>query len=100
MNNKNQQIAPDIVHEPDGSYSTSIKEFSGIKISGSSALEVMQKLDDVLEMLQKSYSQDETDWAEQISEEDRKAIMQGIQGFENGNIHSHEEALKLYGKYL
>lgn len=100
MKYKNQNITPQVVKEANGLYSASIKELSGIKVSGSSALEVEQKLKELLQMIQMSDSGNEIDWANQLSEKERIAIMQGIRDFENGNIHSHEEALKIYGRYL
>jgi hypothetical protein len=37
-------------------------------------------------------------WWETIKEEELESINRGLKDFEDGNIHSHETARKVYGK--
>ena len=40
------------------------------------------------------------DWRKKITPEEIKSIREGLKDLEEGRIHSHETAQKLYKKYL
>ena len=41
-----------------------------------------------------------TDWWEQISEQEKMDIQQGLQDIETGNVKTHDEVKEIYAKYL
>ena len=106
MKYKNLSITPVFVEEPKGGYSAYIKEIPGINIQGETKEEVKQNLVDALEMIFASKNDlnqvenVEYDWWNTLSSSEVEAIQQGLKDFENGNVHSHDEALEIYGKYL
>jgi predicted transcriptional regulator len=36
----------------------------------------------------------------EVTKKELESINRGLKDFDEGNIHSHETALKIYGKYL
>jgi predicted transcriptional regulator len=41
-----------------------------------------------------------SDWWDEVPQDHKDAISRGLKDVEEGNVHSHEEAKKLYAKYL
>jgi len=41
-----------------------------------------------------------SDWWEELSKEEIASIERGLKDIEGGRVHSHEEAKKVYEKYL
>ncbi len=52
-----------------------------------------------LRQIKEDYSQS-ADWWKHLNKEEKESIDRGLKDFEEGKIHSHEEARKLYEKYL
>lgn len=40
------------------------------------------------------------DWGEKITPEEIKSLWEGLKDLEEGRVHSHETARKIYKKYL
>ena len=62
------------------------------KINDSSIIEKIRKIHD-------EYSKT-PDWWDEISTEDKESIKRGLMDIEEGRIHSHETAKRIYEKYL
>ena len=43
---------------------------------------------------------EESDWWDEISQEEKKSIEKGLQDVKDGKIHQHADVKKLYEKYL
>jgi predicted transcriptional regulator len=56
---------------------------------------IVEKLTKIKEEYLKS-----KDWADKLNEEEIESINRGLKDFEEGKIHSHENARKIYEKYL
>jgi hypothetical protein len=56
---------------------------------------VIKKLKGIREDYSKS-----TDWWETLKKEELESINRGLKDFEEGRVHSHETARKIYEKYL
>jgi hypothetical protein len=56
---------------------------------------VIEKLKDI----RKNYIQTK-DWGETLSQEEIESIEAGLKDLEEGRVHSHETAKKVYEKYL
>ncbi|MCD6598202.1 MAG: hypothetical protein J7L04_10965 [Bacteroidales bacterium] len=52
-----------------------------------------------LKQMREDYSKS-TDWWDEISIEEKKSIARGLKDLEEGRVHSHEMAKKIYEKYL
>ena len=39
------------------------------------------------------------DWFDELSEENQKIVLEGLAQADNGETMTHEEAVKLFGKY-
>jgi predicted RNase H-like HicB family nuclease len=106
MEYKNLSLTTVFVEDPNGGYSAYIEEIPGINTQGKTKEEAEDNLRDALKMILESRNQlqeageGETDWWDGLSHSEIESINQGLKDFEEGKIHSHEEALKIYGKYL
>ncbi len=49
--------------------------------------------------LKEDYSKS-TDWWDTLKKEELESINRGLKDFEEGRMHSHETAQKIYGKHL
>jgi len=49
--------------------------------------------------IRKEYSKSE-DWWNSLKKEEIESIKRGLKDFEEGRVHSHETARKIYEKYL
>ena len=54
---------------------------------------------DKLRQIKEDYSNSE-DWWETLKKEELESINRGLKDIEDGRIHSHETARKIYEKYL
>lgn len=67
-------------------------------------IEWIAKLNDsrTIEMLMKFKENftKQNDWWNQISVEEKESIERGLKDVEDGKVHSHESAKKIYEKYL
>ena len=54
----------------------------------------------IIEKLMKFRESEKADWWNEISEREKESIEEGIKDSNSGNIESHSEAKKLYGKWL
>jgi predicted transcriptional regulator len=54
---------------------------------------------DRLRKLKEDYSQSK-DWWDTLKKEEIESISRGLKDFEEGRIHSHDTARKIYEKYL
>ena len=54
---------------------------------------------DKIKKIMDDYSNSE-DWGEALKNEELKSINRGLKDFEEGKVHSHETARKIYEKYL
>jgi len=52
-----------------------------------------------LKQMREDYSKS-TDWWDKISIEEKESIARGLKDLEEGRVHSHEMAKKIYEKYL
>ncbi len=52
-----------------------------------------------LKQMREDYSKS-TDWWDEISIEEKKSIARELKDLEEGRVHSHEMAKKIYEKYL
>jgi len=52
---------------------------------------------DKIKSIKADYS---NDWWDQISEEEKESIQQGLLDIEEGNVKTHEEVKQIYAKYL
>jgi predicted RNase H-like HicB family nuclease len=106
MEYKDLTFTPVFVEDPEGGYSAYIEEIPGVNMQGKTKEEAEENLRDALAMILESRNQPEgskegeADWWDGLSNSEIESIKQGLKDFEEGNIHSHEEALKVYGKYL
>jgi predicted RNase H-like HicB family nuclease len=106
MKYKNLTFTPVFVEDPKGGYSAYIEEIPGVKTQGETKEEAEDNLGDALAVILESRNQlegsreGESDWWYGLSNSEIESIKQGLEDFEEGNIHSHDEALKVYGKYL
>ncbi|MFP9097487.1 hypothetical protein ACLI09_00405 [Flavobacterium sp. RHBU_24] len=57
-----------------------------------------ENLLDKLESLLRLYKK-QTDWADELSDEELAEIDEGIADIENGNVFEHEEVMKLFDKW-
>lgn len=60
--------------------------------------ELLGNVNDYIDFLKEKYL--DKDWANQLSETQKKSIEKGISDIENGNIISHEEAKQKIRNYL
>ena len=60
--------------------------------------ELLGNVNDYIDFLKEKYLT--KDWANQLSETQKKSIKKGISDIENGNIISHEEAKQKIRNYL
>lgn len=106
MEYKNLSLTAVFVEDPEGGYSAYIEEIPGVNTQGETKEEAEENLRDALAMILESRNQLEIsgegkkDWWDGLSNSEIESINQGLKDFVEGNIHSHEEALKVYGKYL
>lgn len=106
MEYKNLSLTAVFVEDPKGGYSAYIEEIPGVNTQGETLEEARENLKDALAMILDSRNQleasreGESDWWDRLSKSEIESINQGLKDFEEGNIHSHDEALKIYGKYL
>ncbi len=67
-------------------------------------IEWIARLNDssVIEKLKKIYEENSqsSDWWNEISISEKESIERGLKDIEEGRIHSHETARKVYEKYL
>jgi len=54
----------------------------------------------VIEKIIKLRESEKSDWWEEISEEEKRSIEQGIKDADSGKLNPHSEANKLYEKWL
>ena len=52
-----------------------------------------------LKQFREEYSKS-SDWWDEISITEKESIERGLKDIENGKVHSHDSAKKIYGKYL
>jgi len=106
MEYKSLTFTPVFVEDTKGGYSAYIEEIPGVNTQGKTKEEAEENLRDALAMIIESRNQlqglceRESDWWDGLSNSELESIKQGLKDFEEGNIHSHDEALKVYGKYL
>ena len=67
-------------------------------------IEWISKLNDIsviekLKKLKEDYS-NSNDWWDALKKEELESINRGLKDFEEGRVHSHETARKIYEKYL
>lgn len=67
-------------------------------------IEWISKLNDIsviekLKKLKEDYSNSK-DWWDALKKEELESINRGLKDFEEGRVHSHETARKIYEKYL
>ncbi len=67
-------------------------------------IEWISKLNDAsiigkLRSVQMDYSESK-DWWDALKKEEMESINRGLKDFEEGRVHSHETARKIYEKYL
>ena len=67
-------------------------------------IEWITKLNDTaiinrLKVIKEEYSKS-TDWWDTLKKEELESITRGLKDIEEGRIHSHETAKKIYEKYL
>ncbi len=67
-------------------------------------IEWISKLNDTsiinrLRQIKEDYSTSK-DWWDALKKEEIESINRGLEDFEEGKIHSHDTARKIYGKYL
>ena len=67
-------------------------------------IEWISKLNDIsviekLKKLKEDYSNSK-DWWDALKKEELESINRGLKDFEEGRVHSHEIARKIYEKYL
>ena len=60
--------------------------------------ELLGNVNDYIDFLKEKYL--DKDWANKLSESQKKSIEKGISDIENGNIISHEEAKQKIRNYL
>ena len=58
-----------------------------------------QSLLDYLSTIKNSVK-NESDWWEELSEDQKKSIQKGIKDIEEGRFHTHESVMKKYEQYL
>jgi predicted transcriptional regulator len=67
-------------------------------------IEWIARLNDssVIEKLKKIYEENSqtSDWWNEISLQEKESIERGLKDIEEGKVHSHETARKVYEKYL
>jgi predicted RNase H-like HicB family nuclease len=106
MEYKNLSLTAVFVEDPEGGYSAYIEEIPGVNTQGETKEEAENNLRDALDRILESGEQlteihnAEYDLWKGLSNSEIEGIKQGLKDFEEGNIHSHDEALKVYGKYL
>ena len=61
--------------------------------------EFLGQVNDYIDFL-KSENSGEKDWAENLTDSQKKSIDRGIEDIKNGNTYSHEEAKEKIKKYL
>jgi predicted transcriptional regulator len=54
---------------------------------------------DRLKAIKEDYSKSK-DWSNTLNEEELQSINRGLRDFEEGRVHTHENARKIYEKYL
>jgi len=52
-----------------------------------------------LRKIKEDYSESE-DWWDELNQEEIDSIKRGLKDIQDGKVHSHEEARKIYGKHL
>ena len=57
------------------------------------------KLLKMLKAIIESYQSEEEDWWFTLSKEEQEEIKEGLQQYENGEVVSHEEAMKIFDKW-
>lgn len=67
-------------------------------------IEWISKLNDTsiihrLRQVKEEYSKSK-EWWDTLNKEEIESIKRGLKDFEEGKIHSHDTAQKIYGKYL
>jgi hypothetical protein len=67
-------------------------------------IEWISKLNDTsiiekIKEIRKNYSQSK-DWGDTLTQEEIESIEEGLKDLEEGKVHSHETAKKIYEKYL
>lgn len=67
-------------------------------------IEWISKLNDIsiiekIKKIRKNYIQSK-DWGDTLNQEEIESIEEGLKDLEEGRIHSHETARKIYEKYL
>lgn len=67
-------------------------------------IEWIAKLNDVsvlekLNQIRKEHTSS-SDWWDEISLDEKKSIERGLKDIEEGKVHSHDEARKIYERYL
>ncbi len=62
----------------------------------------LSTLDDksIIEKIMKLRESEKVDWWENISNQEKKSIEQGMEDAASGRMKPHSEAKKLYGKWL
>ncbi|WP_108424668.1 hypothetical protein [Flagellimonas amoyensis] len=62
----------------------------------------LSTLDDksIIEKIMKLRESEKVDWWENISDQEKKSIEQGMEDAASGRMKPHSEAKKLYGKWL
>ena len=53
----------------------------------------------MLKALIETYKSEEEDWWFTLSKEEQEEIKEGLQQYENGEVVSHEEAMKIFDKW-
>jgi hypothetical protein len=67
-------------------------------------IEWISKLNDIsiiekIKKIRKNYIQSK-DWGDTLNQEEIESIEEGLKDLEEGRVHSHETAKKVYEKYL
>jgi hypothetical protein len=67
-------------------------------------IEWISKLNDIsiiekIKKIRKNYIQSK-DWGDTLNQEEIESIEEGLKDLEEGRVHSHETARKVYEKYL
>jgi len=106
MKYKNLIFTPVFVEDPKGGYSAYIEEIPGVNTHGKTIEEAEENLQDGVTMIFESRNQikiageTDSDWWNGLTNSEIDSINLGLKDFEEGNVHDHDEALKIYGKYL